>query len=116
MALTAGTTIEINSGGNDLNGGGFNPARGGGGADMTYPTPTVVSFSDLACNNNTTLTSASATFTSTMVGNLIQIASGTNFTAGFYEITAFTNTSTVTLDRNPELPQPLALARSAAHS
>lgn len=71
------------------------------GTDYTDQASPQLALTDLACNNNTTLTSVTGGFTAAMVGNLIQIASGTNFTAGFYEVTARTDTNTVTLDRNP---------------
>ena len=40
-------------------------------------------------------------FTALMIGNAIQIASGTGFTAGWYFVTGFTSATTVTLDRQP---------------
>jgi hypothetical protein len=45
-----------------------------------------------------TLTSATGTFTAAMVGNLIHITAGTNFSPGWYKITAYTNANTVTLN------------------
>lgn len=71
------------------------------GTDYTDQAGPQLSLTDLACNNNTTLTSVTGGFTAVMVGNLIQIASGTNFTVGFYQVSAYTDANTVTLDRNP---------------
>jgi len=103
MALAATTVWEIQSGGSDTAaGGGFNPARAGAGTDYSLQTTPQYSPTDLAAGSgSTTLTSAAAGFTSAMVGNLIRITTGTNVAAGHYEITAFTNTTTVTLDRTP---------------
>ena len=95
MAIAA-CNIEVRSDGNDLNGGGFK--IGGTGTDYAYQN-TVLALTDLACASNTTLTSATGGFTAEHVGNLVQIASGTNDVPGWYEITGYTNTNTVTIDR-----------------
>lgn len=50
---------------------------------------------------STTLTVSSGSFTRMMVGNLLYIASGTNFQTGWYEIATFTDASNVVLDRTP---------------
>jgi len=47
------------------------------------------------------LTSATGGFTSAMVGNVIHITAGTNFTAGFYLIEEYVDTNTVGIDRDP---------------
>jgi hypothetical protein len=83
------------------NGGGYNPSRALAGTDYSQQAAAQLAATDLACANSTTLTSAAAGFTALMVGNLIHITAGTNFTTGFYEIVAFTSATTVTLDRNP---------------
>lgn len=81
------------------NGGGFKV----GGTKTDYSkqdTPEVV-FTDLACASNTTLTSATGGFgaSDAIVGNLIYIGEGTNAVAGWYEITAWASTNSVTIDR-----------------
>lgn len=99
-ASLASTMVwEVRTTGNDLNGGGYTSALGG--TDYSQQDAAQLSLSDLACANNTTLTSATGGFTAAMVGNVIYIASGTNFTPGNYEITARASTNSVTLDRNP---------------
>jgi hypothetical protein len=60
-----------------------------------------LSKSDLASNNSTTVTSAGGGFTADMVGCSLWIGSGSNFTAGAYRITTFTNSTTIVVDRNP---------------
>lgn len=73
----------------------------GGGTDYSQQDSAQLSLTDLAMTTGgTTLTSSTGGFTAAMVGNLIYIASGTNFTAGYYEITAYTDINTVTLDRD----------------
>lgn len=98
MALSANTVWEVRPGaGSDTNGGGYVS----GGTDYSQQNAAQISLADLAVTaGSTTITSASALFTSAMVGNLCYI-SGTNLTTGRYQITAFTNSSTVTVDRTP---------------
>jgi hypothetical protein len=94
VAIPADTVWEVQSTGNDANGGGFSTAnKGATGADMTLGAPTVFT-STLSATATTTLTDSAAGFLNTMLGNVIQISG-----QGFYCITAFTNTSTVTVDR-----------------
>ena len=83
-------------------GGGFDTASGG--TDFSNQDSAQLQLTDLATSGIgvTTLTSVTGGFTSAMVGNYIQIRSGTNVTAGFYRVTAHTDTNTVTLDRAPD--------------
>jgi len=101
MALSTSLVWECRaSGASDSNGGGF--VAGGSGTDYSQQNSAQLSLTDLATTGVvTTLTSATGGFTAAMVGNVINIGSGTNFTAGFYQITARTNSNTVTLDRAP---------------
>lgn len=75
----------------------------GGGTDYTMQDTAQLTLTDLACAeaSATTLTSVTGGFTALMVGNIVYIKSGTNFTAGYYEITGYTNGNTVTIDRDP---------------
>lgn len=88
-------------GGADTNGGGFDAGIAGAGTNYADAASPILSLTDVACTNTTTLTSATGGFTTAMIGNAIRITGGTNFTAGYYWITARTDTNTVTLDRNP---------------
>lgn len=97
MAISNGVW-EIRDTGNSLNGGCFNLASGG--TDYSQQDAAQLSIGDAAATGTTTLTSVTGGFTAAMVGNVLQISGGT-LTAGFYEITGFTNTSTITLDRPP---------------
>jgi hypothetical protein len=59
-------------------------------------------YADFACaQNSTTLTSASGGFQVWMVNYYIQITGGTNFITGYYQITGFTNSTTITLASSP---------------
>jgi len=99
-ALPSDTTWEVRTTGSDNNGGCFD--TGGAGTDYSQQDAAQLSLTDLAQTlSSTTLTSATGGFTSAMVDNCIQITgAGTGaFTLGFYEITVFTDTNTVTIDR-----------------
>lgn len=96
MALAAATNWEVRTTGAATNGGGYSS----GGTDYSQQDAAQLSLTDLAnLSTSTTLTSATGGFTAAMIGNIIYIASGTNFIAGYYQITAYTDTNTVTIDR-----------------
>ena len=99
MALPSTTVWECRANGNVNYGGGFNSARGG--TDYTQQASPQLSLSDLFTYDYApyTLHSTAGGFTAAMVGNLIHIVSGTGFTTGWYEITARTSSTVVTVDR-----------------
>lgn len=111
MALAADTVWECRTSATagNLNGGGFSDSnKGATGVDYSQQDAAQKTWTaagannDLACVTGTsTLTSASGGFTDAMLGNLINITAGTNFTTGRYMVTGFTNANTVTLDRSP---------------
>jgi hypothetical protein len=79
---------------------GFVQIGNGGGYDYSQQAAAQLTLTDLACAAaSTTLTSATGGFTALMVGNVIHIVSGTNDAPGWYEITAYSDTNTVTIDR-----------------
>ncbi len=100
MALSASTVWEVRptATANNVNGGGF---VAGTGTDYTLQDAAQFVPVDLACAiASTTLTSATGGFTAAMVGNHVHInAAATNFLVGWYRITVYTNTNTVTIDR-----------------
>jgi len=100
MAINATMTWRVRVSGNELNGGGFDPSIAGG-VDATDSDSPALSLTDLATPGagSTTLTSATGGFNANHVGNVIRISAGTNFQAGYYVVTARTDTNTVTLDR-----------------
>ena len=101
MAINATAVWRIRTGGDAANGAAYDAAISGAGTDYSQQDAAQLTVTDGACADNTTLTSATGGFTAAMIGNALRIASGTNFTAGYYFITARTDTNTVTLDRNP---------------
>lgn len=72
--------------------------------DYSQSTAGILSLTDGACTTpSSTFTSATGGFTPAMVGNVLHINSitGAGTLVGWYEITGYTNTNTVTLDRTP---------------
>ncbi len=101
MSLNASQQWWIRTDGDESNGGGYDATVSGAGTNYSDQAAAQLSLTDLACLNNTTLTSATGGFTTAMIGNVIRIASGTNFTPGYYMVTARASTNSVTLDSNP---------------
>lgn len=102
MAITAKAIWRIRTGGSDNNGAGYDSDLATPGTSVDYSAfdSAILTLPDLACAANTqVLTSATGGFTPAMVGNAIRIRSGTNWTVGFYFITGFTDSNTVTIDR-----------------
>lgn len=99
MALNATTVWEVRSGGSDSNGGGFDSSIGGGGID--YSQQNSAQYALTSCTSSgagaVVLNASAAT---AMLGNVCQIISGTNFTAGFYTIIAVSAGVSFTTDRN----------------
>lgn len=101
MATAKSAVWRIRIGGNALNGAGYDSTTYPGGTDYSQQDSPILSLTDLACSNNTTLTSATGGFTAAMVGNAMWIPAAGGATAGYYWISAYTDTNTVTLDRTP---------------
>lgn len=98
MSMGVGVQWEVRTTGSDDNGAGF--LQGASGTDYSQQDSAQLALTDLAMSmSSTTLTSATGGFTSAMIGNVIKIRSGTNFDVGWYRITAYTDTNTITLDR-----------------
>ncbi len=83
-----------------VNGGGYTS----GGTDYSQQDAAQLNNTDFATSGIgvTTLTSVTGGLTAAMVGNIIHLTAGTNLIVGWYEITARTDTNTVTLDRAPD--------------
>jgi hypothetical protein len=93
MALAATIVFEIRTGGSDLNGGGFNSTAGGTDrSQQTTPQVTIdnaaITCTTPAANSNTLTFTLGYVPSAADVGNLVNIAGGTNINAGVYEITA----------------------------
>lgn len=112
-AIDAGTVWEVRTTGDQLWSGGFvnllpNTSTDYSQADNCQTSWKAAAASctgtnltnDLASTNASgglTLTSAAGGFTDAMVGNVIHITAGTNFTAGWYQITAYASANSVTI-------------------
>lgn len=99
MALAA-SIFEYRSTGLTTNGGGF--VIGGTGTDKSQTDSPAYSFTDLASTSGTTVpaivTSASHSFDSTDVGNILHINSGTSWIVGLYQIVSVSG-GAATLDK-----------------
>lgn len=103
MALSANTVVEIRTAGNDTNGGAFTTGATGTNfsqQDLKNTAGNNISTVDVAAAGTTTLTSATASFTAAIVGNVIYLQGGTGaLAAGWYHVTTFTNATTIVVDR-----------------
>ena len=100
MAIDATTVWEVRATGSSVNGGGFVDRDPGTSVDYSQQDAAQLSVADLATDGaGTALSSATGGFTAAMAGNVIQISGG-DLTAGWYEITAYTDTNNVTIDRS----------------
>ena len=103
MALSANTVWEVRTAGADTNGGGF--VTGASGTDFSQQNSANSggnnsSTTDAVAVGTTTITSATASFTAAIVGNIIYLAGGTgSLAAGWYQVTTFTNVTTIVVDR-----------------
>jgi hypothetical protein len=104
MAVAAATVWEIRpTVGNDTNGGGF--VTGAAGSDYSQQNAknsagSNKSTTDAVATGIATITSATASFTSAIVGNIIYL-SGSGITTGWYQVLTFTNATTIILDSSP---------------
>lgn len=102
MALSANTVWECRVGGSDQNGGGF--VTGASGTDWSQQDAAQYSVTDGVTNGTTTITSATANFGTDVVGNIMYVQGGTgSITAGWYQITSRTNSTTIVVDRSTGL-------------
>jgi hypothetical protein len=104
MALSSASVWEVRpTNGSDTNGGGF--VRGAAGTDFSTQNAknssgNNISTTDVVATGVATITSATASFTSVIVGNIIYL-SGSGITTGWYQVATYTNGTTVILDRSP---------------
>lgn len=103
MAINASTVWEVRTAGNDTNGGGYDASQVGG-SDMSQQDAknTVgnnISTTDAVANGTTTLTSATASFTSAAIGNIIYLQGGTGVLAATRRrVVSVTNATTIVVD------------------
>jgi hypothetical protein len=104
MAVLAAAVWRVRPSGSNTNGGGYDGTNYPGGTDYSQQNSAQASGTNATTSGagSTTFTDATAAaFTSSMVGNCIQITAGTNFQTGFYFVVTFTNANSVVLDRTP---------------
>lgn len=106
MAIAAATVWEVRGQtGADTNGGAFVAGATGSDFSQQGAKNTVgnnISTTDAVAAATTTLTSATASFTAAIVGNIIYLSGGTGaLAAAWYQVATFTNATTVVLDRAP---------------
>ena len=80
MALSASGVWEVRTAGNDTNGGGFKSGASGtdySQQDAKNTAGNNISTTDAVSDGTTTITSATAAFTSAIVGNFIYLTGGT---------------------------------------
>jgi hypothetical protein len=104
MALSLNSVFEVRgASGNDTNGGGF--VTGAAGTDYSQQGAknsgaNDKSVADGVTAGTTTVTSATANFGTTIVGNIIYIAGGTgSITGAWYQVTARASATSITVDR-----------------
>ena len=102
--MSASITFEFRSTAtaNMVNGGGFK--TGASGTDYSTQNAAQWTATDLTCAAAATnIVSAASTFTTAAVGNVIHLTAltGTGALVGWYEITAYVDANTITIDRTP---------------
>lgn len=102
MSLSPAVVWEVRTTGSDANGGGF--VAGSSGTDYSQQSAAQVAVADAVTNGTTTITSATANFDSTHVGNLISISGGTgSIAADWYQVNSVTDAATIVVDRSTGL-------------
>ena len=115
LGLSGSTVWEVRVAGSDTNGGAF--VTGASGTDMSQfnnansagcsscqSASANISTTDLVTAGTTTIVSATAAFTSAIVGNVVYITGGTGaVAASWYQVVTYTNATTVVVDRSTGL-------------
>jgi hypothetical protein len=101
MAISSSMVWELRTTGNDNNGGSFKSGAAGTDRSQQDAAQVAIDNSTITVSITTNVITFVSGYTpsSADVGNAVQMLTGTNVTAGFYEITAQTPT-TWTVDRN----------------
>jgi hypothetical protein len=86
------------NGGNDANGGGFDPTTPSVGTDYTQQSTVQYALTGLTSSTFPTNTINCVTASVDMIGNYIQITGGTNFVVGFYRIASVVAGVSFTVD------------------
>lgn len=97
MALAAATVWEVRTTASDANGGGF--VAGATGTDFSQQDAAQFALTGLA-TAGTGATFLTASAAASMVGNILNVVSGTNFVTGWFQIISVSVGVSVTVDRN----------------
>ncbi len=98
MAISAACVWEVNTSGASTNGGGFVTGASGTDSSGAGATPLFALTGLTSAGAGDTVLSASAS--STMIGNIAQCTSGTNFTTGFFEVLSVSAGVSITFGTN----------------
>ena len=96
MAISSKTDFEVRNGGSATNGGGY--VRDAGTTDYSLQDTAQVAVTDAVANGTTTITSATASFTSAMTGNIAYMSGGTGSLAATRVQVTYVNSTTITVD------------------
>lgn len=100
MSIAANTDWEIRTTGASTNGGGFKDLNPGTSVDYSQQASAQLALTDIASDGaGTGISSTTGGFTAAMEGNCMYI-SGSGFTTGWYQITGYTDTNNITIDRS----------------
>lgn len=100
MSIATHTEWEIRTTGAATNGGGFKDLNPGTSVDYSQQASAQLALSDIASDSGgTAISSVTGGFTAAMEGNCIFIL-GSGFTTGWYQITGYTDTNNITIDRS----------------
>lgn len=94
------TNWVMRAGGSELNGGGFDSTVTNAGTNYCDQDAAQLSLTDITtAGASATIGSVTGGFTAAMIGNVLRLASGTNFTPDYYVVTAVASANAATLDR-----------------
>ena len=100
MTISSGTDWEVRSTGASTNGGGFKDLNPGTSVDYSQQDAAQLALTDIASDGaGTGISSTTGGFTAAMEGNCMYIG-GSGFTIGWYQITGYTDTNNITIDRS----------------
>jgi hypothetical protein len=100
MSIATQTEWDIRTTGAGTNGSGFKDLNPGTSVDYSQQDAAQLALTDIASDvGGTGVSSATGGFTAAMEGNCMYIT-GTGFTTGWYQITGYTDTNNITIDRS----------------
>jgi len=100
MAISANTDWEIRTTGSGTNGGGFKDLNPGTSVDYSQQASAQLALTDIVTAAAGAVSSVTGGFTAAMEGNVIYLGGGSGITEGYYQITGYTDTNNITVDRN----------------